>query len=115
MKEIVKESNSKKLEIRFLFKEEVSMPDGKEIKVNFPPNLQGGVYSNNMVVAHTKEEFILDFLMVAPPAGAVMSRVIVSPGHMKRILTALQDNISKYEKTFGIIQIAEEPKGKILS
>jgi hypothetical protein len=38
------------------------MPNGQEIKVNFPPNLQGGVYSNNMVVIHTKEEFILDFL-----------------------------------------------------
>ena len=91
------------------------MADGQEIKVNFPPELQGGVYSNNMVVSHTKEEFILDFLMVAPPAGAVTARVVVSPGHMKRILSALQDNVSKYEKNFGNIQIAEEPKGKILS
>jgi hypothetical protein len=87
----------------------------KEIKVNFPPELQGGVYSNNMVVTHAKEEFILDFLMVAPPAGAVTARVIVSPGHMKRILRALEDNISKYEKAFGTIQVAEEPKGRILS
>ena len=91
------------------------MADGQEVKINFPPELQGGVYSNNMVVSHTKEEFILDFLMVAPPAGAVTARVVVSPGHMKRILSALQDNISKYEKNFGTIQIAEEPKGKILS
>ena len=91
------------------------MADGQEVKINFPTELQGGVYSNNMVVTHTKEEFILDFLMVAPPAGAVTARVVVSPGHMKRILSALQDNISKYEKNFGTIQIAEEPKGKILS
>jgi len=91
------------------------MSNGQEIKVNFPPNLHGGVYSNNMVVSHTKEEFVLDFLMVAPPAGAVTARVIVSPGHMKRILAALQDNISKYEKNFGTIQVAEEPKGQILS
>ena len=91
------------------------MSSGQDIKVNFPPELQGGVYSNNMVVSHTKEEFVLDFLMVAPPTGAVTSRVIVSPGHMKRILAALQDNISKYENSFGTIQIAEEPKGKILS
>jgi hypothetical protein len=68
-----------------------------------------------MVVTHTKEEFILDFLMVVPPAGTVTARVIVSPGHMKRILVALQENISKYENAFGTIQIAEEPKGKILS
>jgi hypothetical protein len=91
------------------------MSNGQDIKVNFPPELQGGVYSNNMVVTHTKEEFVLDFLMVAPPAGAVTARVIVSPGHMKRILAALQDNISKYESNFGTIQIAEEPRGKILS
>jgi hypothetical protein len=86
---------------------------GKEIKVNFPQELQGGVYANNMVVAHTKEEFILDFLMVAPPAGTVTARVIVSPGHMKRILEALRENLSKYENTFGTIQIAEEPKAKV--
>ena len=92
-----------------------TLPEPKEIKINFPQELQGGVYSNNMVVSHTKEEFILDFIMVAPPAGTVTSRVIVSPGHMKRILAALQDNISKYEKSFGTIQVAEEPKGRILS
>jgi hypothetical protein len=51
--------------------------------------------------------------MVAPPAGAVTARVIVSPGHMKRILEALRDNITKYEKNFGTIQVAEEPKAKI--
>ena len=85
----------------------------KEIKISFPPEVQGGVYANNMVVSHTKEEFILDFIMVAPPTGTVMARVIVSPGHMKRVLEALRDNISKYEMSFGAIQIAEEPKGKI--
>jgi hypothetical protein len=88
-------------------------PVPKEIKISFPQEIQGGVYANNMVVSHTREEFILDFLMVAPPAGTVTARVIVSPGHMKRVLEALRDNISKYENSFGTIQIAEEPKGKI--
>jgi hypothetical protein len=85
----------------------------QEIKVNFPPHLQGGAYSNNMLVAHTREEFVMDFMMVIPPAGTVMSRVIISPGHMKRMITALQDNVKKYEARFGTIQAAEEPKGKI--
>ena len=88
-------------------------PGPKEIKISFPEKVQGGVYANNMVVSHTKEEFILDFIMVAPPTGTVTARVIVSPGHMKRVLEALRDNLSKYEKSFGTIQIAEEPKGKI--
>jgi hypothetical protein len=88
-------------------------PGAKDITIGFPQEIQGGVYANNMVVSHTKEEFVLDFIMVAPPTGTVTARVIVSPGHMKRILEALRDNISKYENSFGIIQIAEEPKGKI--
>jgi hypothetical protein len=46
------------------------MPDVKKINVNSPQELMGGgVYANNMSVQHTKEEFILDFLMVAPPNG----------------------------------------------
>ena len=75
------------------------MPDGQDIKVNFPPNLHGGVYSNNMVVTHTKEEFILDFLMVAPPTGAVTARVIVSPGHME------EEFLQLYKTTFRIMKI----------
>jgi hypothetical protein len=90
-----------------------NVPGTKEITINFPPQLQGGVYANNMVITHTKEEFILDFMMVAPPTGTVTARVILSPGHIKRVLEALRENISKYENTFGTIQIAEEPKGKI--
>jgi hypothetical protein len=90
------------------------MPDDKkEIKVTFPPNLHGGVYANNMMVAHTREEFIMDFLMVAPPEGAVTARVIVSPGHMKRILAALIDNIKRYESQHGPIEEGEGPDGNI--
>ncbi|MDD5454325.1 MAG: DUF3467 domain-containing protein [Candidatus Ratteibacteria bacterium] len=85
----------------------------KEIKVTCPPHIQSGAYANNMFVMHTKEEFVMDFLMVVPPAGTVTARVIISPGHMKRVLKALQDNIARYESKFGVIQAAEEPKGKI--
>jgi hypothetical protein len=85
----------------------------KEVRIEFPKELIAGVYSNNMMVSHTKEEFIMDFLMVSPPTGAVTARLIVSPGHVKRIVKALQDNISKYEQRFGSIQTSEVPGGKI--
>ena len=90
------------------------MAGGKqEIKVDFPRDLRGGVYANNMVVGHTSEEFIMDFLMVAPPTGSVTARVIVSPGHIKRILNALKENVEKYEQKFGALRAAEEPRGTI--
>ena len=81
----------------------------KSISVNFPNELKGGVYSNFMVVSHTKEEFVLDFMMIAASAGTVTSRVIISPGHMKRMISALQVNMNNYEKNFGTITPAEEP------
>jgi hypothetical protein len=84
-----------------------------EIQVTFPDHLKGGVYSNNMAVTHTREEFVLDFLMVAPPAGSVTARIVLSPGHAKRVVAALKENLRKYEEAFGEIQVAEEPQGKI--
>ena len=87
--------------------------DKKEIQVAFPDALKGGAYTNNMVVLHTKEEFIMDFMMVAPPTGAITARVITSPGHMKRILKALQENVQKYESQFGQIEASEPPRSPI--
>ncbi len=84
-----------------------------EIQVTFPDHLKGGVYANNMSVAHTREEFVIDFLMVAPPAGSVTARIILSPGHVKRVVSVLAENLRKYEEAFGAIRAAEEPAGKI--
>ena len=69
----------------------------QEIKVRFPEQLQGGSYSNVMNVVHTKEEFVMDFMMLVPPVGTVTSRIIMSPGHMKRMVAALQENIKRYD------------------
>ena len=84
-----------------------------EIQLTFPDHLRGGVYANNMSIAHTREEFVLDFLMVAPPAGSLTARVILSPGHAKRVAAALVENLRKYEETFGALHAAEEPRGRI--
>ncbi len=85
-------------------------PGQKKIPVEFPSNLKGGVYANNMMVMHTREEFILDFLMVGPNAGAVTARVIMSPGHTKRMIAALQENLRKSEQQHGSLTPAEEPQ-----
>ncbi|MFC2062612.1 DUF3467 domain-containing protein [Chloroflexota bacterium] len=90
-------------------KEEQPKPKG--VQIEFPPHIRGGVYSNNLMVTHTKEEFIMNFIMVAPPTATVMSRVIMNPGHLKRVIAALQDSLKKYEDKFGKLEQAEEPKG----
>jgi len=85
-----------------------------QISVQMDPISAQGVYSNLMMISHRKEEFVLDFLFVQPqrgPQGQVAnlrSRVITSPEHMKRIVRALMENISRYEAAFGAIEEATD-------
>lgn len=63
-----------------------------------------GRYSNLMFASHTKEEFVLDFMSVFGPQGIEVAKILLSPGHFKRMLAALNDNIKKYEDQFGVIE-----------
>lgn len=72
-----------------------------------------GTYANLMQVQHTKEEFVLDFFNVLPPQGLLNARVITSPGHLKRIVAALKDNLDRYEKQFGKIAEADAPQAEV--
>ncbi|USN53820.1 MAG: DUF3467 domain-containing protein [Candidatus Nomurabacteria bacterium] len=82
-----------------------------QIQIKIADEQLKGAYTNSVAVFHSKEEFVLDFMNVYPPQGmgTVVSRVITSPGHMKRLLAALQDNIAKYEKQHGKIEEAKTP------
>lgn len=84
-------------------------PQQQQMQVKASDQVLKGEYSNMMQVMHTQEEFVLDFLNVFPPAGTLNSRVIVSPGHMKRIVAALADNLSKYEAQFGAVKPSDAP------
>ncbi len=81
----------------------------QKIQVTMLPKVQRGFYSNMARILHTQEEFVLDFLNIVPPTGIVGSRVFMSPGHIKRLAEALQDNIRKYEEQYGKIDVAKEP------
>lgn len=64
-----------------------------------------GIYSNLAIITHSHSEFILDFVKVMPgvPKAKVKARIILTPQHAKRLLTALKDNIAKFEDNFGVI------------
>lgn len=78
-----------------------------QLQINASDEVARGRYSNNMLVTHTREEFILDFLLTAPNGTQLVSRVLVSPGHMKRVLGALADNLRRYEANFGEVVTVE--------
>jgi Protein of unknown function (DUF3467) len=77
------------------------------IPINTSDEMSRGRYSNNLFVVHGPEEFIMDWILESPNGGHLVSRIIVTPGHIKRIVKALQDNILKYEQNFGEIKTAE--------
>ncbi len=79
------------------------------LRIKISDDILKGTYANQMVVSHTREEFILDFMNIFPPEGVVNARVIISPGHMKRILKALSNNLQTYEKKFGPLTEASAP------
>ncbi len=70
-----------------------------------------GRYTNLLRITHTREEFILDFINLAPPQGVVTARLVTSPGHLKRIIGALQSNLARYEEAFGGVEEAPDPGG----
>ena len=83
----------------------------KQLQIKISDDVLKGAYANAMQILHTKEEFVLDFMNLSPHQGVgiVNSRVIMSPGHVKRVIAALQDNLKKYESNFGKIEEAEAP------
>jgi len=83
----------------------------QKINIKIDDKVMKGVYANAMGVSHGKEEFVLDFMSIYPwqKAGVVNARVIASPGHIKRIYKALEENIKKYEQKFGKIEEAKGP------
>lgn len=78
------------------------MNDQKQITIEIEPDVANGVYSNLVLINHGSSEFVIDFVSVMPGVdkAKVQSRVILAPEHAKRLLTALQDNIAKYDEKF---------------
>lgn len=79
----------------------------RQIQIATGDEMSRGRYSNNMIVSHSPEEFIIDWLLNSPSGMHLVSRIMVSPAHMKRIVEALADNLRKYEGRFGAVKAAE--------
>ena len=88
------------------------MEEQKQIQIKAKDEDLKGVYSNLTIVSHTKEEFCLDFINTFNPP-TLTSRVLMSPGHLKRMIKALGENMKKYEERFGEVEAAKEPEAPL--
>lgn len=81
----------------------------QQINIEITEPEASGIYSNLAIISYTLSEFFLDFTRIVPgvPKAKILSRIITSPQHAKMLLFALQNNIQKYEETFGEIKLQE--------
>ena len=86
---------------------ETKKSNNKEgINIELSEEVASGIYSNLAVINHSNSEFVLDFIQIMPgiPKAKVRSRILLTPQHAKRLKSALEENIKKFEDQFGNIQ-----------
>lgn len=88
------------------------MTDNKQenqLNIELSEEIAEGIYSNLAILTHSHSEFVIDFIKVMPgaPKAKVKSRILLTPQHAKRLLRALEDNISKFEAIHGHIKDTE--------
>jgi len=82
-------------------------------QIQIADNIAGAEYANGLQVMHNKDEFRMVYLSIFPPSGKVSCKVITAPGHFKRMVKAMQENVKKYEEKFGEIKEAESVNEEI--
>lgn len=78
-----------------------------QINIELTEEIAQGTYSNLAIITHSSSEFVVDFVRVMPgaPKAKVKSRIVLTPEHAKRLMLALQDNVTKYESQHGTIKV----------
>ena len=72
------------------------------MKIQTTPDQMGGVWANAAAVRHSPHEFTIDFLRCEfddsgkAQSGVLVQRVNMSPLFVTQLISALQDNWSKY-------------------
>jgi hypothetical protein len=83
-----------------------------QLNIELGDDVAEGVYSNMAMITHSNAEFVMDFIRLMPgiPKARVKSRIVMTPLHAKRLLKALNENLSKFEATHGPIKDSESGK-----
>jgi hypothetical protein len=87
----------------------------QQIKVELTEPASEGIYSNWVMITYSPSEFIIDFGRFLPGLAKtkVYSRIIMTPQHVKNLLSVLQKNVTTYEEKFGGIRtLTNEEKTK---
>ena len=87
-------------------KKQPQTPPASKREVKIADNIPGAEYANAMQINHNKDELQMMFLNIMGASGRVTGKIITSPGHFKRMIAAMNDNLKKYEDRFGEVKEA---------
>ncbi len=90
----------------------MSKENAQKRQIKIADNIPGAEYANAMQINHNKDEMQIMYLNVMGMSGKVTGKIITSPGHFKRMMQAMQDNLKKYEDAFGEVKLSDSPDGK---
>jgi hypothetical protein len=81
-----------------------------QINIELSEEIAEGEFANLAMIAHSSSEFVIDFIRLMPgiPKAKVKARIVITPEHAKRLLAALNENIERYEASFGAIKQMQE-------
>ena len=91
------------------------MTKDQELNIELNADIAQGSYSNLAIITHSSSEFIIDFIRLLPgvPKPQVTNRIIMTAEHSKRLMLALQDNITNFESQHGEIKLDIQEKEEI--
>lgn len=79
-------------------------PDAGAVILKAEDDVAKGRFSNFAQVASTPDAFVMDFSFVQGSNGWLLSRILLSPQHAKRLSVALAETVAKHEERFGKIE-----------
>ena len=82
-------------------------------RIEIPEGLKP-LYTNLARISHSPADIVIDFAQILPGEGkaSVQARILMTPLSAKLLLRALQENLARYEGTFGEINV---PHGSTLA
>jgi len=86
------------------------VPPPANVQVQIPEPHADVMYTDTAYVYFTPVGFTLDFAQLTPQVGLtrVVTRVGMSPAHLKLLVQALASNLERYEAQFGVVAVTPQ-------
>ncbi|GDY26001.1 hypothetical protein AHAT_18910 [Agarivorans sp. Toyoura001] len=95
------------MELKYQIGEELS-----EVNIFVPDELRAAAFCNSAYSQIGAEEISIDFVNMGSMSNSVVSRIIMTPSHTKRLVALLNQKVKEYEDTFGPVPDSVDPIAK---